>query len=189
MENQAMENQAIKNQAMKTAASIPLRPLALLAVSMIAAMCTATTAFGTERNDPGAEHNRGMEHSHKARGCARQFEVAQRLDMESFRDYDAETFRSVHDNRAVTVFASGASFVGIDAIMQALASHFGNREALWSWTEKYRVVDGCKSAFILYETVYEIPRIGFHQRALTGVTYSHDGRKWLAIADQGTLLP
>jgi hypothetical protein len=173
----------MKNQTMRTATSIPSRPLTLLAVSMIA-LCAAGTVFGAEHGgtDANAEHG-------KARGCERQFEVAQRLDMESFRDYDAETFRSVHDDRAVTVFASGASFVGIDAIMQALASHFGNREALWSWTEKYRVVDGCKSAFILYETVYEIPRIGFHQRALTGVTYSHDGRKWLAIADQGTLLP
>ena len=124
-----------------------------------------------------------------ARGCARQFELAQRMDMESFRDYDAETFRAVHDERAITVFGSGAKFVGIDAIMTALASHFANREAQWSWTEVYRVVDGCNSAFILYETVYAIPRIGFRQHAYTGVTYSHDGHRWLAIADQGTALP
>jgi hypothetical protein len=124
-----------------------------------------------------------------ATGCARQFEVAQRTDMESFRDYDSETFRAGHDDRAVTVFASGAVRYGVDAIMAALASHFANREAVWRWTELYRVVDGCHSAFILYDTTYDIPRIGFHQHALTGVTYSHDGEKWLSIADQGTLLP
>ena len=124
-----------------------------------------------------------------ADGCARQFELAQQLDMTSFRDYDAETFRAVHDERAITVFSSGATRVGIDAIMAALGSHFANREAQWSWTERYRVVDGCRSAFILYETVYEIPRIGFRSRALTGVTYTHDGNRWLAVADQGTPLP
>ena len=124
-----------------------------------------------------------------AAGCARQFEVAQRTDMESFRDYDAETFRAGHDDRAVTVFASGAKRIGIEAIMQALAGHFQGREAIWSWTELYRVVDGCKSAFILYDTVYELPSIGFRQHALTGVTYTHDGNKWLSIADQGTKLP
>jgi hypothetical protein len=124
-----------------------------------------------------------------AAGCARQFEVAQRTDMESFRDYDAETFRAGHDDRAVTVFASGAKRIGVDAIMQALAGHFQGREAIWSWTELYRVVDGCKSAFILYDTVYELPSIGFRQHALTGVTYTHDGNKWLSIADQGTKLP
>jgi hypothetical protein len=123
-----------------------------------------------------------------AQGCAEQFELAQRTDMESFRDYDRETFREGHDPRAVTVFASGAVRFGIDAIMRALEPHFANREAIWAWTELYRVVDGCKSAFILYDATYDIPRIGFHQRTLTGVTYTHDGNRWLSIADQGTYL-
>src|SRR3990170_7277140 len=124
-----------------------------------------------------------------AEGCARQFEVAQRVDMESFRDYDAETFRAGHDDRAVSIFANGVAFYGIDSIMKALASHFANREAQWSWVEKYRVVDGCKSAYILYETVYAIPRIGYRARALTGVGYTHKGDHWLAVSDQGTALP
>jgi len=124
-----------------------------------------------------------------AAGCARQFEKAQRIDMESFRDYDADTFRAGHHPEAVTVFASGSVRYGIDAIMQALRSHFENREAVWAWTELYRVVDGCKSAFILYETTYDIASVGFHQRALTGVTFTYHRGKWLAIADQGTLLP
>jgi hypothetical protein len=123
-----------------------------------------------------------------AKGCAEQFELAQRTDMESFRDYDAETFREGHDPRAVTIFASGAVFYGIDAIMDALESHFANREAIWAWTELYRVVDGCHSAFILYDATYDIPSIGYHQRTLTGVTYTHDGNRWLSIADQGTYL-
>ncbi len=124
-----------------------------------------------------------------AAGCARQFEVAQRIDMESFRDYDAEAFRAIHDDDAITIFASGHSFVGIDTIMSVLGSHFRNREAVWSWTERYRSVDGCNTAYILYETTYAIPRIGLVQRALTGVTYTHVGGAWLAVADQGTPLP
>lgn len=124
-----------------------------------------------------------------AEGCARQFEVAQRVDMESFRDYDKETWLASHDDRAVTVFASGGRRIGIEAIERAMAPHFANREAIWSWTELYRVVDGCRSAVILYDTVYEIPRIGFRQHALTSVSYTHDGNKWLSIADQGTPLP
>jgi hypothetical protein len=123
-----------------------------------------------------------------AQGCAEQFEVAQRTDMESFRDYDRETFRDGHDPRAVTIFASGAKRIGIDSIMATLESHFANREAIWAWTELYRVVDGCKSAFILYDATYDIPSIGYHQRTLTGVTYTHNGSRWLSIADQGTYL-
>src|SRR4030095_16241142 len=123
-----------------------------------------------------------------AQGCAEQFELAQKTDMESFRDYDSETFRAGHDPRAVTIFASGAVRYGIDAIMAALESHFADREAIWAWTELYRVVDGCNSAFILYDATYDIPSIGYHQRTLTGVTHTHDGNRWLSIADQGTYL-
>lgn len=124
-----------------------------------------------------------------ARGCERQFETAQRIDMESFRDYDAESFRAIHTDDAVTVFASGHVFRGIDNIMQVLASHFANREAVWTWKELHRSVQGCKTAFILYETTYTVPSSGFVQRALTGVTYTHKSGAWLAIADQGTALP
>lgn len=107
--------------------------------------------------------------------------------MESFRDFDRETFRAVHHPDAITVLASGDYFVGIDEIMEVLEGfHFGAREAIY---EAYRVVDGCESAFILYETTYELPSIGFRSHALTGVTYTHKGDRWLAIADQGTPLP
>jgi len=123
-----------------------------------------------------------------AAGCARQFDLAQRADMESFRDFDVETFRAVHHPQAVTVFASGAVRYGIDAIMATLASHFANRQAVWAWTELYRVVDGCSTAFILYDTTYDIPAAGVHQHALIGVTYTRVGNKWLAMADQGTPL-
>ena len=74
-------------------------------------------------------------------------------------------------------------------VTKALAPHFANREAIWAWTELYRIVAGCQSAFILYDATYDIPSIGFHQHALTGVTYTHVGDRWLSIADQGTLLP
>jgi hypothetical protein len=149
-----------------------------VAVGVLLALTGVSAASASDRGDARGTFG----------GCAEQFELAQRTDMESFRDYDAETFREGHDARAVTIFASGAVFYGIDAIMDALESHFANREAIWAWTELYRVVDGCKSAFILYDATYDIPSIGYHQRTLTGVTYTHDGNRWLAIADQGTYL-
>lgn len=120
--------------------------------------------------------------------CAAEFERAQRIDMESFRDYDAKLFRDGHHPDAVTIFASGDAFYGIDAIMTALRSHFENREAIWAWTEVYRLVGGCKSAFILYDATYTIPSVGYHQRTLTGVTYTYERGHWLSIADQGTYL-
>jgi hypothetical protein len=121
--------------------------------------------------------------------CRHQFELAQRTDMESFRDYDADTFRAIHTDDTLSIFTSGATLIGIDAVMNALASHFANREAQWSWSEITRSVEGCRTAYILYETRYSIPRIGLSIRARTGVTYTWERGLWLVVADQGTLLP
>jgi hypothetical protein len=151
------------------------RRLLLTTGAIAVALCTSTSVAAS---GPAAA----------TEGCAAQFEVAQRTDMESFRDFDEATFRAGHDPRAVTIFASGAVRYGIDSIMATLHNHFVNRNAVWSWTELYRVVDGCRSAFILYDAVYDIPSIGYHQRTLTGVTYTHVGDRWLSIADQGTYL-
>ncbi|PZF83988.1 DUF4440 domain-containing protein [Jiangella anatolica] len=123
------------------------------------------------------------------RGCAAKFDEAQRIDMESFRDFDAEAWREGHHEDAVSVFASGHRFDGIDAIMAAQQSHFANREAIWTWTEIDRHVYGCRSATIEYDATYELPRIGFKSRALTVVTYTYERGRWLSIYDQGTAFP
>jgi hypothetical protein len=67
--------------------------------------------------------------------CEREFEAAQRQDMESFRDYDVESFRAIHHEDAVTIFASGRVVEGADEIIAALRRHFEERQAVWSWTE------------------------------------------------------
>jgi hypothetical protein len=173
---------------MKSNQSRTVRALLPLMCSMLAVCASGSAVAGEVAADASSQGlNQAQNILHRI--CARQFDIAQKTDMESFRDYDAATFRAIHDDRAITVFDSGTTLIGIDAIMTALAGHFTNREAQWTWTERYRVVDGCRSAYILYETTYAIPRIGYKQKALTGVTYTHDGFKWLGIADQGTKLP
>jgi hypothetical protein len=121
--------------------------------------------------------------------CEREFEAAQRQDMESFRDYDVESFRAIHHEDAVTIFASGRVVQGADEIIAALHRHFEEREAVWSWTELLRQVHGCRTAYILYDTTYFRPSDGAFQHAIVGVTYTREHSQWLAIADQGTLLP
>lgn len=72
--------------------------------------------------------------------------------------------------------------------MQAAERHFREKDAVWSWTELSRRVDGCRSAVIVYDATYDIPRFDYHQRALTVVTYVFQHGHWRSIVDQGTLL-
>lgn len=140
----------------------------------------------------GAENERrnGMDGGKSARDrwCARKFDEAQRIDMESFRDFDAEAWEHGHADNAVSIYPSGARFAGIDAIMAAQEGHFTRREAVWSWEEVNRQVIGCSSGFIEYVAVYEIPRTGYYQRAHTIVSYVWTKDGWKSVLDQGTML-
>ena len=160
---------------MLTTLQTPTIRLALMAALLAATAAASSTA--------------AAEGKATAAGCAREFDEAQRIDMESFRDFDEPTWLAGHHPEAITIFASGARRQGIDAIAAALHPHFVNKTAVWIWVELYRFVDGCSTGYILYDTTYDIPSIGFHQHALTSVTYIHEGGHWLSIADQGTLLP
>lgn len=123
-------------------------------------------------------------------GCAASFDEAARLDMEAFRDYDADTWRDLHHPGAETVLASGHRFVGIDAIMSALRGHFEGREAIFEWTELRRFVDDtCHSGFVVYETRYQLPSIGFDQSTTTTVGLVRERGEWKVVFDQGTELP
>ena len=119
----------------------------------------------------------------------REFDAAQRLDMESFRDFDRETWGAVHAVDAVSILPTGAVVAGRDEIVRALAAHFDEQRARWTWTELSRRVQPEVAGHVLYETLYEIPSLHFRQRALTGVTYAFDDGRWLVVADQGTALP
>jgi hypothetical protein len=117
------------------------------------------------------------------------FDAAQRREMESFRDFDREAWRGLHAVDTVLVLPTGVVVAGRDDVVDALAAHFDQRQAHWSWTELSRRVQPGQVGHVLYETVYEVPAAGVRVRALTGVTYAFDGGRWLVVADQGTGLP
>jgi hypothetical protein len=159
---------------MRRKTSYILGAVALVATAAVAAPSAAAAS------DDGAEADNS---------CAREFDAAQRTDMESFRDYDLATWKAGHDDDAITVLAQGLWFQGRDRIAAVLHRHFEDREAIFTWTELTRTVDGCKTATIVYDTTYRIPSINFSQRSLTSVVYTHKHGKWLSVLDQGTLLP
>ncbi|HET6212358.1 MAG TPA: hypothetical protein VFE14_05740 [Micromonosporaceae bacterium] len=152
----------------------------LAGLAAVAAFLAPTAAAATD----GVEDDSAAADNY----CTRSFDDAQRTDMESFRDYDLETWKAGHDDDAITIFASGVWFQGRDRIAAVLHRHFENREAQWSWTELSRAVDGCKTATILYDATYAIPSIHFTQRAYVSVVYTFKQSRWLSVIDQSTLV-
>lgn len=151
--------------------------LVATAVATTAAVAIPTAATANDRPNP------------VERLCAKQFDKAQRIDMESFRDFDLETWEAIHVQDAITVGGSSRVYVGLDAIVASLQSHFDDKNAVWSWTELARNVEGCKTGVIVYDTTYAIPSIGYSQRMTTSVIYTYQRGKWLVVHDQSTNNP
>jgi hypothetical protein len=70
----------------------------ILALTALGMLVAATPAAAADATADAAAAGQGQH------GCAAKFEAAQRADMESFRDYDAATFRAGHDPDAVSIF-------------------------------------------------------------------------------------
>jgi hypothetical protein len=151
---------------------------ALIGIGLLAASLAAAPASAATGGDSA-----GRAH------CAREFDEAQRVDMESFRDFDRETWVAGHDQDAITIFTSGLVVQGREEIANALRNHFNNRNATWTWTELMREVDGCKTATIVYDATYAIPSQDFTLREIISVTYTYKHGEWLSVIDQGTEIP
>jgi hypothetical protein len=152
---------------------------ALIGLGLVAATLGAAPASAAG----GGEQASGNGH------CARQFEEAQRIDMESYRDFDLETWLASHDDDAIAIYSSGLVVQGREAIGESQRNHFTNREAVWTWTELTRAVDGCRTATIVYDATYAIPAREFVLRLIVSVTYTYKHGKWLSVIDQGTEIP
>jgi hypothetical protein len=153
----------------------------VLGATLVAATLAAVPAIAAD--DGGGTAPAALAH------CARQFDEAQRTDMESFRDFDRDTWVAGHDDDAITIFTTSRMEQGRERIAEVMNNHFTNRNAVWTWTELTRAVDGCKTATIVYDATYAIPSQGFTLREIVSVTYTYKQGKWLSVLDQGTEIP
>ena len=154
------------------------------AVAAAAAVSVASPAVAT-----GAAADRHLGTAGLVGWCARQFDEAQRHDMESFRDFDRATWEAGHDDDAITIYSSGQVVQGRAAIGESQRHHFANRNATWTWAERNRAVDGCSTGTVVYDTTYAIPSQGFVIRQIISVTYTFKHGRWLSVIDQGTQIP
>ena len=109
--------------------------------------------------------------------------------MESYRDFDRAVWVAGHDDDAITIYNNGRMVQGRDAIAASQNAHFTNRNAVWSWTELTRAIDGCSTGTIVYDATYAIPSQNFSVHLIVSVTYTFKRGKWLSVVDQGTEIP
>jgi hypothetical protein len=133
----------------------------------------------------GAAGQASSEQASDAAGCEHSFDVAIGKYVGAHPTRDVDQLASVlHDDWTV-IFPDGELLIGKEEGLDWVRNEFFNDP---SWTQSFdeirRVVRGCKTGFVLFDSIYEQP--GYRTHLLIGLSLTYEQGRWLVIQDQNT---
>jgi hypothetical protein len=152
----------------------PLPALALAAVLVPALALPATAGHG---GGPG----------HHNRGCERDFDRAVRAYVETTDERDVDGFAALLHEDVTAIFANGGVLYGKDQTMGFIGPFFETPGWTQTFEELSRHVEGCKSGFVLFDSVYSEP--GAVVPMVIGLTFTHEHGRWLVLHNQDSSGP
>lgn len=133
----------------------------------------------------GAASQAATESSGRATGCERKFDatIDKYTGSHPIRDVDMLA-STLHDEWTV-IFPDGELLLGKEEGLTWVREEFFN-DPSWtqSFTEIRRVVRGCSTGFVLFDSIYEQP--GYRSHLLIGLSLTYEHGRWLVIQDQNT---
>ncbi|MGA4838457.1 nuclear transport factor 2 family protein [Streptomyces sp. G45] len=131
---------------------------------------------GRERSDSGTETRR----------CVEQFGAAVRAYATATRERDAERYKAlVHDGYTI-VSADGEVRSGKADSMAFVEELFADPSWRRTLHERRRVVSGCDTGFVLFDSEYSKPADGHRARLRTGLGFTRADGRWLVLHDQSS---
>ncbi|MGC5306668.1 nuclear transport factor 2 family protein [Micromonospora zamorensis] len=121
-------------------------------------------------------------------GCERAFDRAVRAYVETTARRDLDGFAALLHPDVTSVFASdGEVLDGKRATVDWLRGFFADD----SWTQSFSVakqtVVGCRTGFVLFDSVYAVPATGTRVPLLIGVSYTYQHGRWLVLQNQDSV--
>jgi uncharacterized protein (TIGR02246 family) len=153
-----------------------VRNLLRTAVSLVALTAAAVPAVAM---GAGADDKPRTQH-----GCAAGFDRAVRTYVDSTTDRDARRFASVLHPDVTAVFADGEVLYGKERTMGFIEPFFATSGWTQTFEELTREVRGCRTAFVLFDSVFT-PSPGAEPiNFVIGVTFTYENGRWLALQNQ-----
>lgn len=147
------------------AAGLALAALAVLGPA--AAAAPATTSTGSH-------------------GCGRQLDAAVDRYVATTDDRDARGFNALLHRDVTGVLPGGTVFAGKAEMAGFIDGFFARTDWTQSFEHLRTAVNGCSTAYVLFDSVYAEPEAGFRQQLAIGITWTREHGRWLVIADQNT---
>ena len=146
--------------------------LAVLLVPALAIPATAGSSGGGHGND---------------NGCERSFDRAVTAYVETTDERDADGFAALLYDDVTAVFANGGVLYGKDETMGFIEPFFEAPGWTQTFDELIRHVEGCRSGFVLFDSVYS--EDGTDVPLVIGLTFTRERGRWLVLQNQDSSGP
>jgi uncharacterized protein (TIGR02246 family) len=154
-----------------------VRTLLRTAVSLVALTAAAAVPAGAMGAE--ASGKSGNQHS-----CAAGFDRAVRTYVDSTTNRDAKQFASVLHPDVTAIFADGEVLYGKERTMGFIEPFFASPGWTQTFEELTREVRGCRTAFVLFDSVFTPSPDDETINFVIGVTFTHENGRWLALQNQ-----
>ena len=121
--------------------------------------------------------------------CARDFDRAIQQYVDTTDRRDAAGFNALLDQDVTAVLRLGDTFDGKREVATFIEEFFAEPGWTQSFTVLKKVVHGCHTAFVLYDSVYADPGAGVRLHLIIGVTFTHRHGRWLIVHNQDSGAP
>ena len=148
---------------------------AALAVLLVPALAIPATAGSS-----GGGHGHGH-------GCERSFDRAVDAYVETTDERDADGFAALLHEDVTAIFANGGVLYGKDQTMGFIEPFFEAPGWTQTFDELTRHVEGCRSGFVLFDSVYT--EDGTEVPLVIGLTFTRERGRWLVLQNQDSSGP
>ncbi len=148
----------------------------ILALTVIVTAVLSTTLTGSSTAVPDADRGRPA--------CERTLQHAIEAYRVSTFERDADGFNALLADDVTVVLAEGTTLVGKEATAAFVDRFFANPD----WTQTLDVVlttrHGCRSGFVLFDSVLTMTPGGTAEPLAIGVTFTFERGRWLVLHNQ-----
>ncbi|MGS2616449.1 nuclear transport factor 2 family protein [Micromonospora sp. LZ34] len=165
-----------------------MRPPAFAAGRLGRAIALAGLAAGLLATAPAAAAAPVSDDAAAHRGCERAFDRAVQAYVDTTARRDLDGFAALLHPDVTAIFASdGEVLDGKAATVEWMRGFFADD----SWTQSFhiakRTVVGCRTGFVLFDSVYAVPATGTRVPLLIGLSYTYEHGRWLVLQNQDSV--
>ncbi|KAA2265112.1 nuclear transport factor 2 family protein [Solihabitans fulvus] len=153
--------------------------LVALGTALTAALALPAGASAADLPDRG----------HRETGCARQFDQAVQRYLDTTARHDADGFGTLAHDGYTIVMPDATVYAGKTDAMAFIREFFADTNWEQSFTLKQRVVSGCQTAFVLFDSVWHRPSDDYRSHLVIGLSWTREHGAWQVVQDQNTKVP